>query len=415
MKVSIKTYSDLFNLWSTNIEFRSKHPYLVDLKNYMLSMMKKGYLYNLSHGDAPEDIIKYLLNMGKVDDLTQENLEKYIHPYIRSKVVDGTMLSSIISESDRSTKLVSIVIDVCIKYGYKYVFHKRGAYNETYDVSVLFAHCSDSQLKTALDAGLIEFRADTRYHWPNAIDMIRLYDLTHRICHKPTTEDLILYGFGKYDIFTKESDLIQVLKYIKKENLVWYKVFISTLYDIIRDGRDKIVEGGLKAIYPELFVDKNGNFKSTYLGSPIGIRRLFECIDIYGYDINTKIDGSQTLWFNIIKLIYYNMAGYELLGELLDHGFKLFDDNGKLVIDELYSGSNNQKVLYEYLIKYYEEKNNQLAVDELKRTFPLNIIVYVIKLEDDVVDWSSINDDEVRNKMQAKYMKLQLKAKGILV
>ena len=100
-KVTISTYKELFELWSTNKSFRAKYPYL--------PLLRANFMGKLEFCDISNNIEQYLSGISVCMLLfDNEEIEKYMFPYYDSYFVKNDMID-ITSAFQRIYNLSSLI------------------------------------------------------------------------------------------------------------------------------------------------------------------------------------------------------------------------------------------------------------------------------------------------------------------
>ena len=386
MSITLITFEDLFNAWSTIASFRRLYPGLPDLTRYHKA--DKLYVKNSNN-----KIELYLRGSIYERELSKEDKEKYIYSYIKKYlVIDGKLKFG----KQNNLKSEYVIIDYILDTKTPIVID-----DET-NLDKFTKIVSSNQYQQIVELGLFSQKKPdgTPFDITNWTGFYKkkFYELSKLECYKPSAYDLLSRYLGDY--LGAWVDIKQTIKYIKENNCIWVE-HTNEIYNCLKEDNnitlDELVE---KACFPkgrwshQIIITK-------YHQEIIGYAKK------YGYDLNQK-----TTTGGYLVHIAISSCNFTWLQQLMNNGATLFDKNGMLLpvyhtpLFKAYNRSFGKK-LYDVLLEYFKDDKEKIAVINaayLEGDYDEGITFVYNK--DEEIDWSVIQDETIRKKMMEKYMKL---------
>ena len=391
MEVKIDTYEDLFNLWSTDVNFRLDYPYLPMLRNEF------NLVHAISIKDETNKIELYLSGGIFETSLDKEDRIKYFYPYIKKHyVTNGKVVYNNIVNMFRND---SIIIQYILDTNTPIVI------TDTLNLTDFLLWVSGKQYQEIVKLGLFSQMTPegTPFDVKNndKFNLKLFYDWSGLECYKPSAYDVLKNYLDKY--LHNWPYIIEMIEYINKNNCEWVS-HPNEVYNYLKENnkitRDEMAE--------KTCINKEG-YWSDYVISTNYKRFIIGYAKKYGYDLNKKtIKGAYLVHIAIRQ----NDIGW--VRELLDNGATLFDNGRMLPIKNesffrSFRGYHVREWVYDELIKYYKDQPNMIEI--INKEYGMNvksqgIVIKITKKKGQHPDWSIIQDETIRKKMMEKYMKL---------
>ena len=350
-EVIIRSYAELFELWSTNESFRKDYPYLSDLR--------LEFYGKLDSVEKPNGIEYYLMT-GYTSKMTKEEVEKYMYPYFDNKYVRNNEINI-----SRETLVCSE------KKLIKYILHKKLVVNGdiSWLLSVIFSKFNDDDFIEFFKYAPRTNNNGSPYDFiiRDISKMWKMYKATQMDIYKPTAHRA-LQG-NMHD----EVSLKNALQLIKEYNCEWIEKPDTEDYKLYNFIKSKNGECDIYDVIMFIaYDDINKVWRTGYCKTETFNRYFIGCCKKFQISINTKADNGS-------YLVHYAAQQYKnnpnWLKELLDYGARIVDDNG-----ELLTGWLNKTIydfcsdgsMFDFLLDYY--KDNQDILPKLHK-------VYIVKEE----------------------------------
>ena len=388
--ITITTYRELFELWSTNKSFQKEYPYLPLLHTAF------GGILEPMEDETP---IENYLRTGYKTQLKDEDIKTYFFPYY-----DNIYLKD---------NKIDILQKSILSHFYRYVMDRKLPIVNASNTSInCLVNLSDEALKN-ISVYLPETDINGKRFKPE-INHMKLYDVTQKECYKPTAYDLLRDIAKNIELFEK------IMVFIKVNNCVWPDKEKNRNYTFIKNKKDNLdkIEFIKFLAYDE---DKKMWRKDFCMAIPHN-KHFIEICKRYNIDINTIADNGSYLVHYAIQQFGRHPTNWLL--KLLDNGAKLVDENGELLKGELdwslyRFNSSIITIVHDFLMEYY--KDNKVMQDKLVEEYdkfltkPLKSVTLTVEVEEEPsVDPNiksllcSIQDQNIRDKMTAYYIKLLL-------
>ena len=389
--VTITTYRELFELWSTNKSFQSKYPYL--------PLLRAEFMGKLKLSDTPSNIEHYLHSVLN-DVLDEEEVEKYLFPYYDQYLVQSSMIN-ITNAFQRIYTLKSLM---------QYILYKKLPVFGTISwfLETILIDYTSSQLKELFNYLPKTEQNDKPYDIviKNINYLMKMFKVTRLAIYKPTASEILGYIKGSLDKLDKK------LKYIKKYDCEWPDSN-DQVYNFI-----KSKNGDCDTCDVIIFLAymSNGNMWEKGMCTKREYNKYFiEGCKRYNIDINSVADNGS-------YLIHYAAQQYKekpsWMKELLDNGAKMLDSKRNLL-----GGENGNSIyhfcsddsMYDFLLDYFKDNGeiySRLRQKNTKVTQEEKEVKIMIDEEEPTIDPSikahldAIQEPTIRDKMTAYYIKL---------
>ena len=393
--VTITTYRELFELWSTNKSFQAKYPYLYDLMNKF-----SGKLISCPN----ETNIEHYLRTRLTSRLSIEELTKYLYPLYDKLFVKDNKIHLVGNDA----------IDYYILG--LYILHKKMPVVFSVDTSFMFGsimYYVDPEKMVELMNYLPKLDNNNNpFSFNTKTLKIKFYLATKIEEYKPTALEVI-----KSKGITTAAGFTDALNIIKEHNCEWVESKEYRLYNFIKNNKLEKVDDIDLAMFLGYFDEPNLLWRWTEANQSGRAKYYVEGSKRYNVDINTVANnGSYLIHFAAQQ--FKSNPGW--MKELLDYGARMLDKDGNLLrgwnnetIYEFYKGSD----MHEFLLDYYKEDKVMCKklTDEYNKVCLKQITIEIEEEEEKpTVDHNvmalinSIQDPIKKDKMTAYYVKLLL-------